>query len=81
MIKELWSHDLKLKDIYGSLIDENDLLHLFSLLDLVLTPITDLTMKTSFVLSYKEWIGGSEVMKVSHENITPFITLLLIVVI
>ncbi len=68
MIKELWSHDLKLKDIYGSLIDENDLLYLFSLLDLVLTPITDLTMKTSFALSYKEWIGGSEVMKVSHKT-------------
>lgn len=68
LIKELWDHELKLKDIYGSLIDESDLLYLFTLLALVITPPANQALVGgSVALSYKAWIGGSEVLKVSQD--------------
>jgi hypothetical protein len=60
VIKELWSKELKLKDIYGSLFEEKDL---FFLLGLFLIATNSFSIVKSLT-GGKEWISTSEVFKV-----------------
>jgi hypothetical protein len=56
---------LKLKDIYGSLLEENDLLLLFTLLLVVIQSSDGSGIHGRSSVTRKDWISSSEIIKVT----------------